>query len=68
MPEGKIEMKLFGTVAGVLLILVGLIWILQGANILLGSVMSGQSQWLYIGIVVVIVGAGIIYWVRRRRI
>jgi LPXTG-motif cell wall-anchored protein len=60
-------MKLFGTIAGALLILIGLVWILQGANVLLGSVMSGQSQWLYIGIVVAIAGAGLIYFVRRRR-
>jgi len=59
-------MKLFGTIAGILLLLVGLLWILQGANILGGSVMSGQSQWLYIGIVVALVGAGLVYWVRRR--
>ena len=59
-------MKLFGTIAGILLLLVGLLWILQGANILGGSAMSGQSQWLYIGIVVALVGAGIVYWVRRR--
>lgn len=59
-------MKLFGTIAGALLILLGLVWVLQGASILGGSVMSGQSQWLYIGIVVALAGAGIIYWVRRR--
>lgn len=59
-------MKLFGTVAGLLLILVGAVWILQGANILGGSVMSGQSQWLYIGIVVAIAGAGIVFLARRR--
>lgn len=59
-------MKLFGTIVGVLLILVGGIWILQGANILGGSVMSGQSQWLYIGIVSAVVGAGLIWFVRRR--
>jgi hypothetical protein len=59
-------MKLIGTVAGALLILLGIVWILQGANILAGSVMTGQSQWLYIGIVVALVGAAIIYMVRRR--
>jgi len=59
-------MKLVGTIAGALLILLGLVWILQGANILGGSVMSGQSQWLYIGIIIALVGAGIVYWVRRR--
>ena len=59
-------MKLFGTIVGLLLVLVGIVWILQGANILGGSVMSGQSQWLYIGIVVALVGAGITFLVRRR--
>ena len=59
-------MKLFGTIAGALMVLLGLVWVLQGASILGGSVMSGQSQWLYIGIVVALAGAGIIYWVRRR--
>ena len=59
-------MKLFGTIAGVLLVLLGVLWLLQGANLLAGSVMSGQSQWLYIGIVVALLGAGIVYYVRRR--
>lgn len=60
-------MRLLGTIAGILLLLVGLVWILQGANILGGSTMSGQSQWLYIGIVVALAGAGLIYLIRRRR-
>lgn len=59
-------MKLFGTVAGLLLMLVGIVWVLQGANVLGGSVMSGQSQWLYIGIVVAVVGAGLVWVVRTR--
>lgn len=59
-------MKLFGTIAGALLFLLGLLWILQGANLIGGSVMSGQSQWLYIGIVVALIGAGIVYAMRRR--
>ena len=59
-------MKLFGTIVGALLVLLGAVWILQGANILGGSVMSGQNQWLYIGIILALVGAGIVYWARRR--
>ena len=59
-------MKLIGTIVSALLILLGIVWILQGANILGGSVMSGQSQWLYIGIVVALVGAGALYYIRRR--
>ena len=58
-------MKLFGTIGGVLLILLGAVWTLQGANLLGGSFMSGQSQWLYIGIVLVVAGAALIYGLRR---
>lgn len=41
---------------GVIAILVGVVWILQGANVLLGSVMSGSSFWLGAGIAVLLVG------------
>lgn len=60
-------MNWIGTIVAVVLMLIGLVWILQGANILGGSVMSGQSQWLYIGLVLVAAGAALLYWLRRRR-
>ena len=44
------------TLLGVVLIAVGAVWILQGANVLPGSFMTGQSLWLWIGIVCVVVG------------
>lgn len=59
-------MKTIQMVIGALLLLVGGVWILQGMGVLTGSVMTGQSQWLYIGIGVVLVGAGVIYRARRR--
>ena len=49
------------------LILLGGLWILQGGNIIGGSVMSGQTQWLWIGIVVLIVGVVALVWSWRRR-
>lgn len=52
-------------VAG-LLIFVGIIWILQGADILQGSFMTGQIEWLFAGIVCVILGSGLLFFVRRR--
>ena len=52
---------------GIVLALVGLLWILQGAGLVGGSFMTGQSQWLYIGIVTAIVGAGLFGWDARRR-
>ena len=61
-------MKLFGTIAAILLMLLGLVWALQGANLLGGSVMTGQSQWLVIGIVMIVAGAALLYWLRRPRL
>jgi hypothetical protein len=52
-------------VFGVLLVLNGLVWILQGANILLGSFMSGQPQWILWGTVSAGIGAGLIGWGKR---
>jgi len=60
-------MRIAGTIIGIILILLGGGWILQGSNVLAGSVMSGQSQWLYIGIVVLIVGLLALWWTYRRR-
>ena len=60
-------MRIAGTVIGINLILLGGVWILQGSNVIGGSVMSGQSQWLYIGIVVLIAGLVALWWTYRRR-
>ncbi len=52
---------------GIVLVLVGLLWILQGAGLVGGSFMTGQSEWLYIGIATAIVGSGVCAWGARRR-
>jgi hypothetical protein len=59
-------MKLWGNVAAIIALLVGAVWILQGANILGGSFMSGQALWLYIGIALAIAGAVGLWRVNRR--
>jgi hypothetical protein len=41
---------------GALLILVGVVWILQGMDVLGGSGMSGEAVWAVIGVVVVFAG------------
>ena len=60
-------MRIAANIVGILLLLIGGTWILQGANILGGSVMSGQSQWLVIGIVVVAIALLTLYWFNLRR-
>jgi hypothetical protein len=44
------------TALGLLLILVGAVWIFQGAGFLKGSFMTGSSKWLLIGVVSVVIG------------
>ncbi len=41
---------------GVLLVLVGLIWTLQGLGVISGSVMTGATLWAIIGPIVAIFG------------
>ena len=54
-----------GLVVGVVLALVGLLWILQGLNVLGGSGMSGQLIWAVIGVVVA--GLGLFLVLRALR-
>jgi hypothetical protein len=57
-------------VIGVVLCLVGLVWIGQGTNALSNSkLMSGHGQYTALGVVVLAVGLGVLAWavrVRRR--
>lgn len=54
------------TIAGVLLILVGIVWILQGINVLPGSFMTGQTKWAVIGAIAAIAGIALLVFARRR--
>jgi hypothetical protein len=60
-------MKLALQIIGVLLFLAGLIWFLQGSNILPGSYMTGDPQWMVNGGIGMIVGAGLFWWGRRKK-
>lgn len=55
-------------VPGILLSGVGLVWTLQGLNVLGGSAMSGSPLWAVIGPIVLLVGVALIWiGVARRR-
>jgi len=60
-------MKVILTIISVLLILVGLVWFLQGINILPGSFMTGQSQWAVYGGITMIVGLVLIVFANQKR-
>jgi uncharacterized membrane protein len=48
-------------VMGVVLILMGVLWTMQGLDIVGGSAMSGQTLWAVVGPIVVIVGAVLLF-------
>jgi hypothetical protein len=55
---------------GVVMVVVGGVWIGQGAGWIHGSFMTGEALWLVIGLVVAIVGLWLItgaLWSRRTR-
>ena len=60
-------MKIPSQIFSALLFLTGLIFFLQGINILPGSSMTGDPQWAINGGVIMLVAAGIFIWVLRRK-
>lgn len=53
--------RILAPVLGALLVLIGAVWTLQGANVLPGSVMTGSRFWLVVGLVCVVAGA-VLLW------
>jgi len=54
-------------ILAVILILVGIVWFLQGINVLPGSFMTGQLRWALYGGVSIIVGIILLVVARRRK-
>ncbi|MEN3269351.1 hypothetical protein [Pseudonocardia sp.] len=54
-------------VLGALMLIIGAVWTLQGANVLGGSFMSGSRMWLLIGLLVLIAGVGLLSFSLRGR-
>ncbi len=59
-------MKWLFYVLGVLLAVTGVVWILQGTDVLKAGFMAGQMQWAYIGIVALIAGVVLLAFGSRR--
>jgi hypothetical protein len=62
-------MKVLLIILGALLELLGIVWVLQGANVLTQGQMAGNAQWIVIGIIVDAVGTILIVMgvLRKRR-
>lgn len=50
----------------VLLVVSGGIWVLQGINILPGSSMSGDPQWVINGTICILIGGGLFWFAHRK--
>jgi hypothetical protein len=59
-------MRILG-ILGIMLVIVGATWFLQGINVLPGSVMTGQIQWAIYGGIAVAVGIVIFLYTRRKK-
>ena len=56
-----------GLIVGTLAVLVGGVWIGQGAGLIQGSFMTGSPTWLAIGLLCLVVGLFLIFLILRRR-
>jgi len=65
--QGDIAMRGILVGIGIVLILLGGLWILQGVGILGGSVMTGQTFWAIVGVILLIVGSVLCALGVRRR-
>lgn len=60
-------MKITLNIFGLLLMLFGVIWFLQGINVLPGSFMTGQIQWAVYGGIAIIAGVALLVLAKRRK-
>jgi uncharacterized membrane protein HdeD (DUF308 family) len=60
-------MRIALNVFGILFLLVGCVWILQGINVLPGSFMTGQTKWAIYGAFLAVAGVSLLVSANRRR-
>jgi hypothetical protein len=58
-------LKIALNILGVLLVLFGLVWFLQGINVLPGSFMTGQIRWAVYGGIAVVAGVTLVLVAKR---
>ena len=60
-------MKIALNTISILLFLPGVVFFLQGVNILPGSAMTGDPKWAIIGGVMLLLGAGLFWFANRKK-
>lgn len=61
-------MRLTKNLLALIVLAIGVLWSLQGVGVVGGSFMTGQSQWLYVGLVTALVGLVGLFWANRSRV
>jgi len=65
--ESQIFVRVIALVFGILIALAGSVWALQGAGLILGSFMSNDPLWIWIGTGTVLVGLALLVFGLRSR-
>ena len=60
-------LRVVATIASGPMLLVGIVWILQGLNLLPGSFMTGDIKWAVFGVLLAFAGVTLVWWLNRRR-
>jgi hypothetical protein len=60
-------MRIVLNLVGVLLLLAGGVWFLQGINVIPGSFMTEQTKWALIGAICLVAGLAALFLANRRR-
>jgi len=63
----RIVIRIVLNIIALLLIFAGGVWFLQGINVIPGSFMTGQSQWVVYGGITFVVGLGLLVFANRRK-
>ena len=58
-------MRLVLNGVGAVVALLGVVWILQGINVLPGSFMTGQIKWAYYGAIALVAGCVMLFAAKR---
>jgi hypothetical protein len=61
-------MRILLDIIGVLLVIAGSVWFLQGVNVLPGSFMTGQTKWAVYGGLAFVAGVLLLVSANRRRV
>ena len=60
-------MRMALNIVGMLSLLSGCLWFLQGINVLPDNFMTGQTQWAVYGVISVVAGTGFLIAAKRQR-